>query len=597
MYNEALSALHSGDRVRAKDLLTRLLKNQPGCAEYWVWMSAVVDTPKERAYCLKEALRFDPQNTAAVRGLVLMGLLQPDPAQVLPARLQKRDWRAKFSDWDDAVAAGVKTPRKMRLIFMGAAFVLLAGLVGFLIWGPKGSAQRAKHMPFIDLPTNTALAQAAVTPTPAARSSGQSGTPDPLWMQLKETYTPTPVYINTPHVMTEAYSIGMRAFGRGDWANAATYLSQAADFTSKAPDILFYLGETYRMQAKYPLALDQYNQAISQAPDFAPAYYGRGMAVLASQPQGADSALKDLNTAVEKDPDFNPAYLGIAQVYLQSGQPGEALSALERADGVVTDSAQLALYKAKAYLALDDAKQALANAQKATAMDVTLLEAYQIQAMALQAEGRFTESIEPLRLYTRYQPSDAGVWVALASAYNADGQVKDARQALNKSLQLDAQQPAAYVLRGQLLLDLKDADGALEDFNAALRLDHESFLAGLGAGEALLAQNHAGDAYIQFEKVQALAKDDLQKAELQYWIAQSLDRLGEKKAALRDYQALLALPSSRLKPEWIATAQARIAVLATPTPTPKPQTATPTRTPTRTLRPTETRWPTATSRP
>ena len=596
MYNEALSAIHSGDRERAKDLLTRLLKNQPGSADYWVWMSAVVDTPKERAYCLKEALRFDPQNTAAVRGLVLMGLLPPDPAGVLPAHFQRRNWREKFSREDEA-AAGEKAPRKMQWIFMGAAFVLLAGLAGFLIWGPKGQANRPLRMPVIDLPTNTAQAGADVMPTPGARVSGQSGTPDPLWMQLKATYTPTPLYINTPHSMTEAYSIGMRAFERGDWANAVTYLSQAADFTSQAPDILFYLGEAYRMQAKYTSALDQYNQAISQSPEFAPVYYGRALALLALKPRETDAALEDLKTSLQKDPGFRPAYLGIAQVYLQSGRSEEALSALDLAAGEMPDSALFYLYRAKAYLALGDAKQSLANAQKARMMDVTLLEAYQLEGAALQADGDFTGSIEPLKLYTRYQPGDAGVWTALAKGYQANQQDTEARQALNKALQLDPQQIDAYVLRGQLLLDLKDAAGALEDFNAALRLDKESFAAGLGAGEALLALNQAGDAYMQFEKVQSLAKDDSQKAELQYWIALSLDRLGEVKAALRNYQALLALPKSNVKPEWLEAARARIAALATPTPTEKPQTATPTRTPTRTLRPTETRWPTATSRP
>ena len=77
MFDEALSAIRTGERTRARDLLTRLLKVGHENASYWVWMSAVVDTPKERLFCLKEAVRIDPQNASAIRGLVVMGARQP----------------------------------------------------------------------------------------------------------------------------------------------------------------------------------------------------------------------------------------------------------------------------------------------------------------------------------------------------------------------------------------------------------------------------------------------------------------------------------------------------------------------------------------
>src|SRR5690606_32805384 len=94
MYDEALSAVRAGERARARDLFTRLLKLRQDNPEYWIWMSAVVETAKERAFCLKEALRIDPDNAAAHRGLMLLGLVPPDPARALPAKLQRRDWQS-----------------------------------------------------------------------------------------------------------------------------------------------------------------------------------------------------------------------------------------------------------------------------------------------------------------------------------------------------------------------------------------------------------------------------------------------------------------------------------------------------------------------
>lgn len=595
MYQEALEAIQAGERARARDLLTRLLKTQPNQSDYWLWMSAAVDTPKERVYCLKQALREDPQNTAAERGLALMGVLPPDPAEVFPARLQKRDWRSTLAGQSD-LDADVKKPRKAQIAMIVAAFIVLVALAGFAIWGTQQQARRAFHMPVIDLPTDQVLSSGAIATLPP-RSTLPPGTPDPLWMQLKATYTPTPLYVNTPHPVAEAYNIGLRAYQRGDWANAVTYLAQAASVTSNSPDVLFYLGEAYYGQGNNTAAMNTFNQAIAQAPDFAPGYYGRALAILASEPDETDAILKDLHTAVQKDPNFSEAYLGMAQVYLQVDQPADALDALDQAARLLPDSALISLYRAEAYLALDDAQKALSYAQQARAKDVTLLEAYRIEGLALQAEKNEQAAIEPLSIYVLYKADDAEVWTALAQAYLASSHPDKAQQALNKALQLDHNLLDAYLLRGQLLLDQKDPAAAWDDFNTALHLDSHSFAANLGLGEALLAQGQAGDAYMQFEKMQSLAEEDSQKAELLFWTAQSLDRLGEIKAALREYQALVALPEDSVKPEWITMARTRIAALATPTPTLKPQTATPTRTPTRTPRPTQTRWPTATSRP
>ena len=48
MLREALEAIARGQRERARDLLTGLLRAGQANPAYWLWMSAVVDTSKER---------------------------------------------------------------------------------------------------------------------------------------------------------------------------------------------------------------------------------------------------------------------------------------------------------------------------------------------------------------------------------------------------------------------------------------------------------------------------------------------------------------------------------------------------------------------
>jgi len=78
VFQEAVEALREGKKARARELLTGLLKTDQNNATYWVWMSATVDSAKERIYCLQTALKLDPQNATAKRGLILHGALPPD---------------------------------------------------------------------------------------------------------------------------------------------------------------------------------------------------------------------------------------------------------------------------------------------------------------------------------------------------------------------------------------------------------------------------------------------------------------------------------------------------------------------------------------
>ena len=68
MLNQAIDAVRKGQRVRARDLLTRLLQYDQSNIAHWLWMSAVVDSVKERNYCLHRVLDLDPDNKTAKAG-------------------------------------------------------------------------------------------------------------------------------------------------------------------------------------------------------------------------------------------------------------------------------------------------------------------------------------------------------------------------------------------------------------------------------------------------------------------------------------------------------------------------------------------------
>ncbi len=594
MFREALTAVRSGERARARDLLTRLLKMGQENADYWIWMSAVVETPKERLFCLKEALRVDPQNQVARRGLVIAGALPPQEGQVLRASDQKRGWQAALAQQERPARS---IPPVYMLALMAVALLVVVGLVGYALFGEQ-LASRPKRRLVIVVPTQTGLAvtEPILTTTTTPRDL-PSGSPTPLWALLEATYTPTPLYVNTPHMSSEAFGVGLRALQRGEWSNADSYFRQAATQVAisepNAPDILFYLGENYRMQGNTEKALEIYNQVISLSPDFAPGYLGRGRLRLAQGSSAmVEAGAKDIQAAIEKDPNYGEAYLALAGLQIDSGQAQDAMNTLDQALTVLPDSPLVFLYRAQAFLELDDYQNALLNARRANALDVTLLLAYRVIGEALQAEGDLEGSIGPLATYVQFEQNDAQAWFSLADAYLFMGDSREALSALDRGLRLNNRRADAYLNRAEIYLEMGSHEKALEDFQSAAQIDPELFEAGLGIGKALMALGYPGDAWDRFERTRRLAKTELQKAELIFWRGQSLDALGSLEAAIRDYRALIDLPPDQVKEEWVRFAEERLRVLITQTPTLRPKTATLTPSPTFTRQPTRTATPT-----
>jgi tetratricopeptide (TPR) repeat protein len=97
-------------------------------------------------------------------------------------------------------------------------------------------------------------------------------TPTPLDILLGIKYTPTPLYINTPHPKSESYRSGIRALTTGKWDDAIEYMEQVLRENKDAVDALYYIGEAYRYKAFYPQAIDAYQQALKINDKFAPAF-------------------------------------------------------------------------------------------------------------------------------------------------------------------------------------------------------------------------------------------------------------------------------------------------------------------------------------
>lgn len=618
MFQEAVQAIRDGQRERARDLLTRLLKTDQKNVDYWLYLSSVVETPSEKIFCLESVLKIDPDHPVARRGMILLGALPADET-IQPVPPVRRKWTAELVD-EEALPKS-RLGRLMRNPWVRVATILIAGIILIgLVTAGLYLRPRIPAITFIRV-TGTARSIAELlpsatstvpTPTSKVRSPTPTfiGTYPPLWTTLQATYTPTPVYVNTPHPVQEAYSIAMRRFDQGRYAEMITFLEQAIREDPNSADLYYYLGEGYRLTGAVEKALEAYQQAIQVNPGFAPAYVRRAQLQLALTPQA--KVLEDFNKAISLDPNLVEAYLERATYYTSIGELAKALEDLQRVEDLNPNDPRLYVQRALIFLSQGDIVKSLEVAQKAYDLDLTLLPVYRVQAEAYLANNQPVLAFEKIEIYLRYVHDDPKAYLIQGLAAIKTNKKDIAFQAMDKALALDKRLPEAYRYRGLLYLELGEGQKAVNDLIEAQRYQPNSFDINLELARALLVAERYGDAFNQMRAVENLVKDEKQRAALYYWRAQILEAGQNPRAAERDYSNLLALPEGSASKEWLDFARQRLLVLNPPTATPTPtltasltptitqtptRTSTPTSTPSRTQRPTMTFTPSRTPRP
>ncbi len=570
MFEEAMEAVRQGQRNRARDLLTRLLRADQNNPEYWLWMSAVVDSAKERTYCLQMVQKLDPGNPAAYRGLVLAGVAQAS-AEMRPTPVVRRKWNVRVDETpkERGLKGLLRNPLLRSLAFIGLA-VIVGGLILAGIFATTANRQQNVFL----IPTRTPGPPPTFTTTPTliglvstATPAPVFGQPTPLAVLLNVAYTATPVYVNTPHPVVEAYRMGQRALGRGELEAALNYFVQASGLEPSAADIHFQVGELQRQLGEINLALDAYDKAIAANPGFAPAYLGRALTTRA-QNSGADISA-DLDAAIKRDPGYGEAYLARAAYLLDQDETDQALEDLEMADKLLPDSPWIPYYQSQIAFMQGEIEDAYQLARQSNRRDLTFLPAYLLLGQyAMQAEN-YPVAIEALSLYTTYTPNEAQGWAMLGIAQVKSGaDPEEAVEALETALELNPELPEPYFYRGSLYLELGEGQKAVNDFVVARRLDRKSFEPSLGLARSLFATGRVQDAWSQMNITIELAQTDAQRAAGYYWRAQVLVAAGEGPLAGRDWRALLQLPKKDVPDEWREEARRATSGPKTPTPIP-----------------------------
>jgi tetratricopeptide (TPR) repeat protein len=461
MLTEAISAVRAGDHTRARDLLTRLLKMDSANPEYWLWMSSVVETERERIYCLQSVLRNDPTNRAALRGLTILGAHIPETDELTGAlKIPHR----KITPPSRISPTSLPIKGAWQIIAGVAGVVIVMVVIISILFRPRATGVAPTLAPLT--PTFTPVPPTP-THTPIPLDSVLSRTPIPTELSgtpiaslLSITPTTTPFIGITPRPIYEAYSSAVTALERGDYSASIQYIDQVFDLDPNLADAYYLLGEAYRLLGKLPEAETAYQQALDRNPLMAAAYLGMGQIELQRNPSYLPESI---NLAINHDPTLLPAYLIKAGILSKNQEWAMLAETAQAALNAGCNTPILYIYLGEAQLNLGLYEQSLENLLRGSAYDPSIFEAYLLLGRVLFELQRYDEALSPLKTHLAYQPGDPLAWSYLGYAYYMLEDYANSEQAFNQTIALNPNDRIARRLRGLIRLQQKRFTEALED--------------------------------------------------------------------------------------------------------------------------------------
>ncbi|MBN1264474.1 MAG: tetratricopeptide repeat protein [Anaerolineales bacterium] len=493
MFTEAVAAIQTGDKTRARELLSRLLRVDPSNTEYWLWLSTVVPTQRERIFCLKSALKHDPTNRAALRGLLILGARRPEPAELSAAiGVPKRAITKRASP------KGAQKQLPYRWILAGAAlftFIGFAFLISLYFSRPRGSAPTLP--PINHTETQLALVPTATnTPIPADLRVNRTAIPTelaatPLIYFLESTPSPTPFIGLTPDTRYEAFQSSVRALDEGRYEEALQLIDQVLALNPEFAGAHFVRGEILRLNNQPWEAITAYDHAIGYEPAYAAAFLGSARAQVMTEPDTIPTAFE---LAIEIDPLLSDAYLYAARFYAERRHFDKVETILLQAVEAGAASPAIMIDLSEAQFLLNKYQSALEYAIQGSADDPGSLKGYLVLGRAFTAVGLYNDALPPLQTYLAYNSEDHRAWSALGTSLLNTGDSESALAAFNTALSMRDYAPA-YQGRANIEYQRGDYASALSDYFLARQYGQDSDLLSLSIGKTYFNLGNSREAF------------------------------------------------------------------------------------------------------
>ncbi len=198
---------------------------------------------------------------------------------------------------------------------------------------------------------------------------------------------------------------------------AVANASRAAQMNSHVPAVYVTLARTHSMQAKYDLALQEFQQALQLDPHSADAL--EGLAGTYEQMGRIADAESTFKKSVALRPDFWGGYNSLGLFYTRRGKYADAIVQIQRVIELTPDNAPAYLNLAAVYLNMGDPNQNSA-AEQALKKSIELSPSYPAYAnlgLLYYNEKRYADSATMTEKALTFNDKDYRVWSNLVATY------------------------------------------------------------------------------------------------------------------------------------------------------------------------------------
>lgn len=159
--------------------------------------------------------------------------------------------------------------------------------------------------------------------------------------------------------------------------------------------LLVFRGKELATQKKWKEAIDLYNKAVRENPNYGYTFISRGIAYMS---QGnLDKAISNFSESIDVSPQFTEAYQNRGVLYEYRGQFNKAIEDFNKA--IAADPSSYVLYfnRGMAYVYKSQCEKALPDLEKAIELKPDYAKAYINKGVALEDLKRTDEAIEAYR--------------------------------------------------------------------------------------------------------------------------------------------------------------------------------------------------------
>jgi tetratricopeptide (TPR) repeat protein len=142
---------------------------------------------------------------------------------------------------------------------------------------------------------------------------------------------------------TKHNNIGAELSNEGRWEEAIAEFDKAIDLDPDYAMAYYNRGLTYHKLEKHDQAIADYGKAIELDPGYSEAHYNRGHAFFELDEYGL--AIADFDKAISLDPDDAEAYVNRGSAYAKLGERDQAIADYEKALTLTTDPEVVALVR------------------------------------------------------------------------------------------------------------------------------------------------------------------------------------------------------------------------------------------------------------